>query len=54
MRINKFKNLIGLCACKGCFKPFKVKIEVKGEKEGVQVNKISFSICEECVFKLFE
>lgn len=53
MRINTFKNYIGLCACKGCFKPLKVEIEVKTEKDGVLVIKNKFWLCHDCIDKAF-
>lgn len=53
MRINAFKNYIGLCACKGCFKLFKVKIEFAAEKDGVKVINKRFWLCHDCIDKLF-
>lgn len=55
MELRPIKNLIGLCACKGCLKRLKVKIEVKeahGEW-GVIKTKQKFWICHDCVGKLF-
>lgn len=53
MRINKIKNCIGLCARKGCFKPFKVGVEVAAEKDGVKVINKRFWLCHDCIVKLF-
>lgn len=54
MIINKYKNYIGLCAHKGCFKPFKVKIELAAEKDGVKVINKRFWLCHDCTWKLFK
>lgn len=49
MRINKFKNLIGLCACKGCFKFYEVNVDIAAEREdGTQVIKRKFRLCQAC------
>ena len=53
MRINKFKNCIGLCACKGCFNFFDIKCEIELEKEdGTKVIGKKFSVCSDCAFDL--
>ena len=55
MRLNTFKNYIGLCACKGCFNRLEVKIEVETENEaGVKVLKKRFWLCHDCTWKLLE
>lgn len=56
MRINTYKNYIGLCACKGCYKRIKVKIEVKddlGDGWGTVRTKQRFWLCHNCISKLF-
>ena len=56
LRIRAGKNFIGLCAVKGCFKPMKVKIEVKEDSGewGLIKTKQRFYICHDCIHKLFE
>lgn len=53
MRLNTFKNYIGLCACKGCFKLIKVRVEIAAEKDGVKVINKKFWICHDCIGKIF-
>lgn len=53
MRINKYKNYIGLCAHKGCFKLFKVKFECVAEKDRVKTVINEFWLCHDCVEKAF-
>lgn len=52
MRINTFKNYIGLCACKGCFKKMTCCVEVAAEKAGVTVIHKRFYVCSDCTFKV--
>ena len=55
MELRPLKNIIGLCACKGCRHFLKVQIVVKechGEW-GVIKTKQKFWICHDCISKLF-
>lgn len=52
MRLNTFKNYIGLCACKGCFKRMSCCVEVAAEKAGVTVIHKRFYVCSDCTFKV--
>lgn len=52
MRINKFKNFIGLCACEGCFKLMKAKAIVYAEKDGAIKTVTRFWVCHDCAWKI--
>ena len=52
MRLNTFKNYIGLCACKGCFKRIGCKVEVEAEKDGVKKIINRFWVCQDCAFDI--
>ncbi len=44
MTIKRVKNFIGLCACEGCRKRFKVCIEITINKKGGKTVKPPFNI----------
>lgn len=52
MRIKKYKNIIGLCAVKGCRKLMKTQVEVKGQTEHNITIINSFYVCHDCAWKI--
>lgn len=44
MTVKRVKNFIGLCACEGCKKCFKVCIDIKFNKKGVKTVKPPFNV----------
>lgn len=56
-KLRRFKNRLGLCACKGCFRPIRVQMQIKEDNHGqwgVTLIKDEFWICNKHWDKVFE